>query len=72
MLLGLNPEALAILIGMINTGYRPSEAACAAPDQICLEAEIPHLVIKPRAGRSIKNRTSKREVPLIGASFEAF
>lgn len=71
-LMGLNPEARAILIGMINTGYRPSEAACAAPDQICLEAEIPHLVIKPRADRAIKNRNSKRIIPLIGASLEVF
>lgn len=71
-LMGLNPEARAILLGMINTGYRPSEAACAAPDQICLDAEIPHLIIKSRADRAIKNRNSKRIIPLVGVSLEAF
>lgn len=71
-LMGLNPEARAIFLGMINTGYRPSEAACAAPDQIVLDAEIPHLIIKPRADRAIKNRNSKRLIPLTGISLEAF
>lgn len=68
---GLNSEARAILLGMINTGYRPSEAACAAPDQFCLDAEIPYLEIKPRSDRAIKNRNSKRRIPLIGISLDA-
>jgi len=70
-LMELDSEARAIFIGMVNTGYRPSEAACAAPDQFCLDAEIPHLVIKPRPGRAIKNRSSKRVLPVIGVSLEA-
>ena len=70
-LMTLNPEARAIFIGMINTGYRPSEAACAAPDQFCLDAEIPHMIIKPREGRAIKNKNSKRVIPLVGVSLEA-
>jgi len=69
-LMSLNPEARAILLGMINTGYRPSEAACAAPDQFCLEADIPHMIIKPREGRTIKNKNSKRIIPLVGVSLE--
>ena len=70
-LMSLNPEARAIFLGMINTGYRPSEAACAAPDQFCLEAEIPHMIIKPREGRAIKNKNSRRVIPLVGVSLEA-
>ncbi|MEP3844131.1 MAG: DUF6538 domain-containing protein [Paracoccaceae bacterium] len=70
-LMSLNPEARAILIGMINTGYRPSEAACAGADQFCLEADIPHMTIKPREGRAIKNKNSKRVIPLVGVSLEA-
>lgn len=69
---GLDPEARAIFVGMINTGYRPSEAACAMPDQVVLEADIPNLIIKPRADRTIKNRNSKRILPLVGVSLEAF
>ncbi|MEP3637280.1 MAG: DUF6538 domain-containing protein [Paracoccaceae bacterium] len=70
-LTSLNPEGRAILLGMINTGYRPSEAACAAPDQFCLDAEIPHMIIKPREGRAIKNKNSKRVIPLVGVSLDA-
>jgi integrase len=68
---GLNPEARAILIGMINTGYRPSEAAGLKPEHIRLEANIPHIVIKPE-GRQLKNHNSERVIPLVGVSLEAF
>ena len=69
---GLNGEARAILIGMINTGYRPSEAAGLTADRIRLDHEVPHLVIAPDDTRQIKNRTSRREVPLTGVSLEVF
>ena len=69
--MSLNSEARAIFLGMINTGYRPSEVACAAPDQFCLEAAIPHMIIKPREGRAIKNKNSRRVIPLVGVSLEA-
>lgn len=68
---GLDPEARAILLGTINTGYRPSEAACAMPDQFRLHDEVPHLIIRPRDDRQIKNRNSKRLLPLVGVSLEA-
>ena len=69
---GLNDEARAILLGMINTGYRPSEAAGLTADRIRLDADVPHIVIAPDATRQIKNRTSRREIPLTGVSLEAF
>lgn len=69
---GLNPEARAILLGMVNTGYRPSEAAGLTADRIRLDHEVPHIVIAADATRQIKNRTSKREIPLTGVSLEAF
>lgn len=69
---GLNAEARAILLGMINTGYRPSEATGLTADRICLDAEIPHIKIAPEANREIKNKPSKREIPLAGISLEAF
>ncbi len=71
-LLGLNDEARAILLGMINTGYRPSEAAGLSQDRIRLDHEVPHLIIAPDATRQIKNRTSRREIPLTGVSLEIF
>jgi integrase len=69
---GLNAEARAILIGMINTGYRPSEAAGLTADRIRLDHEVPHIVIAPDDTRQIKNKTSRREIPLTGVSLEAF
>ncbi len=70
-LMTLNPEARAIFIGMINSGYRPSETTCAGSNQFCPEADIPHMIIKPREGRAIKNKNSKRVIPLVGVSLGA-
>jgi integrase len=69
---GLNAEARAILVGMINTGYRPSEAAGLTAARIRLDHDVPHLVIAPDETRQIKNRTSRRELPLTGVSLEVF
>ena len=69
---GLNEEARAILVGMINTGYRPSEAAGLTADRIRLDHEVPHLMIASDETRQIKNKTSRREIPLTGVSLEVF
>lgn len=69
---GLNTEARLILIGMINTGYRPSEGAGIVAENIRLDADIPHIVIRPNQNRSIKNTHSIRSIPLLGVSLEAF
>ncbi|MDE0852585.1 tyrosine-type recombinase/integrase, partial [Yoonia sp.] len=68
---GLDMQARCILLGMINTGYRPSEGAGLMPHHILLDQEIPMIQIKPE-GRHLKNRHSNREIPLVGASLEAF
>jgi len=72
VLSGLNPEARAILLGMINTGYRPSEAAGLTAERIRLDHEVPHIVIAADETRQIKNKTSRREIPLTGVSLEVF
>ena len=69
---GLNPEARAIMLGMVNTGYRPGEAAGLMPDDIVLDAEVPHVRIRGNAARAIKNAPSRRDLPLVGVSLEAF
>jgi integrase len=71
-LAGINDEARAILVGMINTGYRPSEAAGLTAGRIRLDHEVPHLVIASDETRQIKNKTSRREIPLTGVSLEVF
>lgn len=68
---GLNTEARCIVLGMINTGYRPSEAAGLLPEHIRLDHDVPHIAIEPD-GRQLKNEPSRRVIPLVGVSLEAF
>jgi len=68
---GLNPEARGILLGMVNTGYRPSEGAALTTATIRLEAAIPHISIEPE-GRQLKSAYARRVIPLTGVSLEAF
>jgi len=70
-LAGLNPEARAIMLGMINTGMRPSEGAGLTRDQIRLDHNIPHISIEP-VGRELKSKNARRIIPLVGVSLEAF
>jgi integrase len=67
---GLNTEARCILLGMVNTGYRPSEGAALLPQHIQLEGRVPHILIRPE-GRQLKSRNAKRTIPLVGISLEA-
>jgi len=67
----LNTEARCIVLGMVNTGYRPSEAAGLLPEHIRLDHDVPHIAIEPE-GRQLKNEPSRRVIPLVGVSLEAF
>lgn len=69
---GLNTEARLILIGMINTGYRPSEGAGLLAEEIRLDTKVPHIIIQPNSNRTIKNEQSERIIPLTGVSLQAF
>ncbi|QPZ91942.1 tyrosine-type recombinase/integrase [Thioclava electrotropha] len=69
-LAGLNVEARCVLIGMINTGYRPSEGAALLPQHIRLEGAVPYVMIRPE-GRQLKTRNAKRDIPLAGVSLDA-
>jgi integrase len=68
---GLNLEARCILLGMVNTGYRPSEGACLGTAQIRLDTAVPHISIEPN-GRQLKSAYARRIIPLAGVSLEAF
>lgn len=67
---GLNAEARAILLIMINTGCRPSELAALTANTIKLDHNVPHISIEPE-GRQIKSKYARRTVPLLGVSLEA-
>lgn len=68
---GLNKEARCILLGMVNTGYRPSEGAALTAATIRLDTNVPHISIEPD-GRQLKSAYARRVIPLTGVSFEAF
>lgn len=67
----LNKEARCIVLGMINTGYRPSEAAGLLPEHIRIEGDVPHISIEA-VGRALKSPRAARMIPLTGVSLEAF
>lgn len=68
---GLNDEARGLLLGMVNTGYRPSEGAGLTAKTIRLDAAVPHIAIEPE-GRQLKSAYARRVIPLTGVSLEAF
>jgi integrase len=70
VLTGLNPEARAILLAMINTGARPSEIIGLEPEHIRLADNIPTIKITA-LGRALKTKYSERTIPLVGISLEA-
>lgn len=67
---GLNDEARAILLVMVNTGCRPSELAALTANTIRLNHNVPHISIEPE-GRQVKSKHAKRTIPLLGVSLEA-
>ena len=70
-LAGLNPQARRIFLAMIETGARPSELANLRPENIRLDAAVPHIRIAPTKGLEIKTRSSIREIPLCGVALAA-
>lgn len=69
---GLNTDARLILLGMVNTGYRPSEGAGLMAEDIRLADPVPHILIRRNENRALKTAHSKRAIPLLGVSLDAF
>jgi len=67
---GLNDQARAILLCMVNTGMRPSELAGLSAREIRLDHAVPHLAIEG-IDRQLKSANARRTVPLIGVSLHA-
>ena len=68
---GINAEAQIIAYTLIETGCRPSEIANLLPENICLDADVPHIRIRPTADRELKSVASRRDIPLVGLALEA-
>lgn len=67
---GLNDQARAIVLTMVNTGARPSELAALTSECIQLNANVPHISIEA-VGRTLKSKNARRVIPLLGVSLEA-
>ncbi|MFC6389906.1 integrase [Methylorubrum zatmanii] len=67
---GLNDEARLIVFLLIETGLRLSEACNLTTETIRLDAEVPHVMVRPD-GRRMKTDQSEREIPLVGVSLMA-
>lgn len=68
----LDVEARWFLHVAAETGARPSEIVGLMPEDIKLDAEIPHISITDRKERPLKNHHSQRDIPLIGYALNAF
>ncbi len=65
---GLNAEALAIFLVLIETGARPSEICNLPPERIHLKANVPYITVDFQEDRVIKTESSVRDIPLIGVA----
>ena len=60
------------LIALLSdTGMRLAEAAGLAKEDVFLDTEIPYVRLCERPWRPLKTRSSKRDVPLVGAALWA-
>jgi integrase len=57
---------------MMELGTREAEITDLLPEDIYLKHEVPHIHIRAREGRELKNRGSDRRVPLVGEALTAF
>ncbi len=65
-------DDLRHLVALISdTGMRLSEAAGLMIEDIVINHDVPHVIVKQHPHRSLKTPTSKRCIPLIGMSLWA-
>lgn len=61
-----------LLMIVAETGARPSEVIGLLPEDIILDASIPHINIKNRKDKTLKTPHSERTIPLTGYALDAF
>lgn len=68
---GLDEDARGIVLVMADTGAHLNEIAGLAQEDIQLDAEIPHIVVRANSIRSLKTAQSTRTIPLVGTTLSA-
>jgi integrase len=66
-----NDDVRWLLALQIDLGLRLAEAAGLALEDLHLDGAIPYVSVHPHPWRSLKNSSSKRDVPLVGISLWA-
>jgi integrase len=69
---GLNEQARWVLHAIAETGAGISEQVGLMAEDIVLDHDIPHIIIRPRKNKSLKTAYRKREIPLVGFALDAF
>jgi hypothetical protein len=69
-LMGLNDEARGVVLLIVETGLRLSEAVNLNETTIHLQASIPYVEVLPD-GRRVKTKDSIRQIPLVGTALAA-
>ena len=65
-------DDLRWLVALVSdTGMRLAEAAGLLKSDIILDADIPHISLKPHPWRPLKTSGSQRDIPLVGAALWA-
>lgn len=67
----MNEDARLIVCAMVETGARLGEICNLRPEDIRLDAEVPHIEIADRSDRVQKTTYSVRQIPLVGVSLWA-
>ena len=65
------PEVFWLMHLMIDTGLRVNECCGLQAADVYLEDQYPHLQVHRNPFRRLKTKSSRRYVPLVGASLEA-
>lgn len=65
-------SSLGLLISIqMGTGCRVGEVSGLATGDVVLDAEVPYLKIQAHPWRSLKTKTSARDIPLVGFALDA-
>ena len=67
----MDDENRWLLALISDTGMRLSKATGLTRDDIMLDTDMPHIIVRPHPWRRLKTKGSERLVPLVGASLWA-
>lgn len=71
-LTGLNSQARCVLMAIAETGAGIAEQVGLLPEDIVLDADIPHIIITSRNKKALKTKYRRRVIPLVGYALQAF